>query len=281
MRGTHPTKTNLAGTRMKSLNNLITLFQSSKKQSNSVYKENLMIENEVEGIELLQTMQWSKLCWDASWEEVIELNDLLPKVGQKYPIKLEDNEYYAQEGKAYFLWLPPHSEFNGWYDTRPSEILKSYVLEGTLSNPSSNYESREWFFDFEVKSRTRLVECFNRLNEMHASYKPHFSKYQGNLEYSWKDVHDLQKFELEGYLYLSGVEYEVYSELILSYENNRLCMHYSAVLPISSNYETVITKYYLNEKEQKLFEGLIKKATEIIDTSAELLTDNQIHGAEY
>ena len=37
-------------------------------------------------IKLLQTMQWSKLCWDKSWEYTIELEDLLPEVGKKYPI---------------------------------------------------------------------------------------------------------------------------------------------------------------------------------------------------
>lgn len=96
------------------LENLFSFFRSHKELEHKRAK----------AIQILQTMQWSKLCW----EEVIKLDSLLPKVGKTYPIKLDENEDYAEEGKAYILWLPPHSELNGWWDKRPSKILKSYVL---------------------------------------------------------------------------------------------------------------------------------------------------------
>lgn len=79
-------------------------------------------------IYLFQTMSWTKLNWDLSWSEKISLSELLPKVNHSYPIELgKENKDYAKEGKVYFLWQPPHSELNGWYDKRPSEILKSYI----------------------------------------------------------------------------------------------------------------------------------------------------------
>lgn len=232
-------------------------------------------------IELLQTMQWAKLCWDKNWGDVIEIESLLPKVGEKYPIKLEDNEYYAEEGKAYILWLPPHSELNGWWDKRPSEILKSYVLEGTLSNPSSNYEKREYFFDFKILERKRLMDFFFEISETEISPLYGIGQSNGSLKPQWQEAENLQKYNLGDYLYLTGVESETYLELILSYEKNRLCVHYSAVLPMSSNYESIITRYYLNDEEQKLIESIVCKTSETIDQSMDLLENNEIHGAEY
>ena len=232
-------------------------------------------------IELLQTMQWAKLCWDKSWEDVIEIESLLPKIGENYPIKLEDNEYYAEEGKAYILWLPPHSELNGWWDKRPFEILKSYVLEGTLSNPSSNYEKREFFFDFQILERKRLMDFFFEMSETEISPLYDIGQSHGSLKPQWQEAENLQKYNLGDYLYLTGVESETYLELILSYENNRLCIHYSAVLPMSSNYESIITRYYLNDEEQKLIESIVCKASKTIDQSMDLLENNEIRGAEY
>jgi len=68
------------------LSELTGFFRSHKESKN----------DKVLAIELLQTMQWSKLCWDASWEEVIDLETLLPKVGQQYPIKFEENEDFGK-----------------------------------------------------------------------------------------------------------------------------------------------------------------------------------------
>lgn len=239
-------------------------------------------ENEHEkSIQLLQTMQWSKLCWDESWEDVIELDSLLPKVGKTYPIKLEENEDYAEEGKAYILWLPPHSELNGWYEKRPSEILKSYVLEGTLSNAVSNYEKREYFFDFQVMRRIRLIDYFVKLHEIQSVYVPYFLQYKGNLESAWENVQDLEKYKVRDYLYLYGVDSGSSLEAIFSFEKDRIYLHYSAILHYPADYETVITGYYLNNKEQKLFEKLIAKASEITDDSMNSLEDNEIYGAKY
>ena len=75
-------------------------------------------------IELLQTMEWSKLCWDQSFEEIMSLDLILPKTGEIYSVRFEENEDFVREGSAFILWQPPHSELNGWDDKRPSEITK-------------------------------------------------------------------------------------------------------------------------------------------------------------
>lgn len=276
-----------SGTKMINLTSLIRSFQWDKKQNNTVFSADSIMKNDerpsnnVTSVELLQTMQWSRLCWDESWDEVIHLDTLLPKVGQTYPIKLDENEDHAKEGQAYLLWLPPHSELNGWYDKRPSEILKSYVLEGTLSNAVSNYEKREYFFDFQIKSHTRLINCFFKIPETKISPLSTVGQDNGSSRIQWQDADDLQKYNLGDYLYLSGVECESHLELILSCIENRWCVHYSATLHYPAHYETLITKYYLSDKEQRLIEKVIEKASEITDNSMDSLEDNQIYGAEY
>ncbi len=95
-------------------------------------------------IYLFQNMSWAKLCWDLSWAKKIELSKLLPQVHHSYSIELEWDEYYVKGNRAFFLWQPPHSELNGWFDKRPSKILKSHILEETLKNYS--WSNRQ--FDF-------------------------------------------------------------------------------------------------------------------------------------
>ena len=235
----------------------------------------------VKSIQLLQTMQWSKLCWNESWEEVIQLDSLLPIVGQTYRIKIDENEDYAEEGQAYILWLPPHSELNGWYDKRPSEILKSYVLEGTLSNAVSDDEKREYLFDFQVISRRMLVDYFASIHDIQNVYVPYVLKYKGNLAAAWENAQALSKFKVGDYLYLHGVESESSLEAIFSFKEDRFCLHYSAILHHPADYETVVTRYYLDSQEQQLFSKLIEKANEITDNSMDSLEDSEVHGAEY
>ena len=253
------------------LENLFSFFRSHKETEHE----------QVKAIQILQTMQWSKLCWDECWEEVIKLDSLLPEVGKTYPIKLDENEDYAEEGKAYILWLPPHSELNGWRDKRPSEILKSYVLEGTLSNAVSNYEKREYLFDFQIMSRRRLVDYFVNTYKIQNVYVPYFLKHKGNLSSDWEDAQDLEKCKVGDYLYLHGVKSESSLEAIFSFKEDSFCLHYLAILHYPADYETVITRYYLDNKERKLFRKLIEKANEITDNSMDSLEDSEVCGAEY
>lgn len=53
-------------------------------------------------IYLFQSMSWSRLCWDLSWKEKVELNKLLPKINHFYQIELEWEEYYPTESKVFF-----------------------------------------------------------------------------------------------------------------------------------------------------------------------------------
>ena len=227
-------------------------------------------------IYLFQSMIWSKLSWDLSWADKIEISKLLPKINCSYPIVLEREEDYAEEGKALFLWLPPHSELNGWFDKRPSEILKSYVLEGTLTNPSSNNLK----FDFYLEKITSLIETFNRVSKTDKSPLPTLGLPGGVSCIWWERSRNLSKAKVGNYLYLDGVDNETQFESIFSMKNNKLCLHYSACLT-PSYYEIIVTKYYLNNKEQSIFETLFSKAKEIYEPELESISEYEVRGAEY
>jgi hypothetical protein len=228
-------------------------------------------------IELIQTMQWTKLCWEDSWESIIDLDRILPQVGKVYPVKIETNEDFAKEGKAFILWQPPHSELNGWHEKRPSEILKSYVLDGLIKNISPNGLE----FNFKVNNRIGLIYFFSVVDLENKSPLLYIGKQNGTSLIQWSDASYLLKAKVGDYWYLSGHECETSLELIFSYVGDRICIHYSATLPTPACYQTEVTKYFLNEKEHTVISQLIQKATEIVEANKSTLEENQVYGAEY
>ncbi len=229
-------------------------------------------------IELIQTMQWAKLCWEISFESILEIDNVLPKIGEVYPIKIQGNEdYLVKEGKAFVLWQPPHSELNGWYDKRPSEILKSYVLDGLIKNIDSNRLE----FDFEIKDRMMLTDFFGTVDLDEASPLSRIGLGYGTSLIQWSDARNLLKSKVGDYWYLSGTECETSLELIFSYVGDKICIHYSTTLHNSAWYETKVAKYFLDELEYLVVSKLVEKATEIFEKSKWTLQKNQVCGAEY
>jgi hypothetical protein len=228
-------------------------------------------------IELIQTMQWTSLCWENSWENIVELDNVLPKIGNVYPVKIQNNEDFAKEGKAFILWQPPHSELNGWDDKRPSEILKSYVLDGLIKNTSPNGLE----FDFEVNDRIRLINFFSIVSLEDKSPLSYIGQQNGTSLVQWSGANYLFKAKVGDYWYLSGHECETSLEMIFSYVGDKICIHYSATLHTPAWYETKVTKYFLNESENIAISKVITKATEIFEENKETLQENQVYGAEY
>lgn len=225
-------------------------------------------------IELLQTMEWSRLCWDQSFEEVIDLDSVLPRVGNTYPAKFSRNEDFVKEGKAFLLWQPPHSELNGWFDKRPSEILNSYVIEGRLKR--AKYD--ELTFDFDVLGRAKLVDLFPEVVESSRTPLSYIGQVDASPSLQWQEARGLIKSDIGKYLYLHGSECETSLDVILSFEGDRACLHYSATLYNPAQYHTVITKYYLSDEERIVLDRLVSKAGEIMDDSFRFLEIGKING---
>lgn len=228
-------------------------------------------------IEVLQTMKWSQLCWDQSFEKVIHMEDILPKKGETYPVNLTENENYAQEGDICILWQPPHSELNGWNNKRPAEIINSYVLKGKLRH--SDVQGVQ--FKFEVDDQIRLIDLFDQVSETAQSPLSYIGQSSGRSKLQWNDAYGVLKYRFGKFIYLSGSECESSLEVIISYDSERLCLHYSATLHHPASYETVVTKYYPNPKEVIALEKFLDEAEDIEDSSAESLEEGQIFGAEY
>jgi hypothetical protein len=222
-------------------------------------------------------MQWTQLCWESSFEKIVDLDLLLPQMGKVYPIKIERNEDFAKEGKAFILWQPPHSELNGWWDKRPSEILKSYVLDGLIKNASSNGLK----FDFEVNNRIGLIDFFVAGDLDNKSPLSYVGGLDRTCSINWSSARYLLKAKVGDYWYLSGREYETSLELIFSYVGKRICIHYSATLPTPACYDTKVTKYFLNESEHEVISKVVEQATTIFEENKGTLPENQIYGAEY
>ncbi|MDO6422291.1 hypothetical protein [Saccharophagus degradans] len=228
-------------------------------------------------IVLLQTMEWSKLSWNQSFEKVIPIDLLLPKTGSVYSVNFSKNEDFVEKGTAFILWTPPHSELNGWDDKRPTEILRSYVLKGFLK-PVDNTALT---YDFKVESRAKLIDYFELADEEYESPLSYIGQPDGTSRMQWKDTGKVLMSKVGDYIYLSGSECETSLEIILSREAEKICVHYSATLHLPTFYDTKITKYYLSNFEQDIFEHLISKAVLIEDNSYKGVLESQVLGAEY
>lgn len=212
------------------------------------------------------SMVWSRLCWDKSWESQSDIDEILPKADQVYPVSFR--QYHSlKSGVSSILWKPPQSDINGWYENRPSEISKSFVLDGVLSNPSSNRLN----FDFLLLNKTRLVDVFNHAHKDEVSPK-------WDLE---EDSHYKVRSTVGKYTYIFSSSEDSNLEVILSWEGRWLCVHYVASHCEYSHSWATITKYTPSRREHLLLERLLGKAQEIVDTSYDGVPESKVLGATY
>jgi len=226
-------------------------------------------------INVIESVQWSRLNWELSWQKTVELEKLLPSVGRVYIPTL--NSYYQNRivgGETHIVWKPPHSELNGWADMRPSDILKSFLVKGLIETQSNGSRT----FKLTVLHIEKLTDFFDNVNEsavMPARYTP------STLD--WQNADRLKKAQIGKFIYLHGAYGETWLELILSREQQRLCVHYTSYIPSSSpsSCETAITKFYLDKAEQAIVETALTNAEIIADHSNDELLENEVYGAEY
>jgi hypothetical protein len=215
---------------------------------------------------LFQTMQWSKLNWDLSWEKRIDLHQVLPKPFHTYDINLDPLLEHGKLGPVSFLWQPPHSELNTWFD-RPSEIFKSFVIEGTLE------KARNENGDFSFNCHS-VISLPNLFQSSIASYKLDFARSD------WSNVNTSYKKRIGPYLYLNGTGSDLGLESIFEIYNNEIFMVFHSLTHYACIYANVF-RYKLNEDESHFFKRFIDDAKELVDKSDNDLGDNEIQGAYY
>ena len=223
-------------------------------------------------IELLQTVEWSKLYRDQGFDKTFDIVQVLPEVGKEYCIEISANENYAREGLAYILWRPPYTEFNG-YSVRPSDVKKSFVIEGNIKS----INRKNSIYAFEVTGHRKLLNLIRSAKETNVSPLSYYTDTNSNKKLEWSDAGGLWKCSIEEYIFLGGSSNEISLEAIFSIENGRLCLHYSATLAHPAFYETVVTKYFLNEYEHNTLTHLINIAPEEKEYFVQNIGETQIN----
>lgn len=245
-------------------------------------------------IEIILGMQWSKLNWELSWSSIVKLDDLLPKIGGKYflpdsahdPIVKAGERYfkwkpllspehtYIKEGVAYFIWKPPHSELNGWFDDRPSEILKSYVIKCNVSKDIEGKGSLQ----VEVTGVLKLRNFFDEyVSEQSIST---FSAIPA--PYKIDDTRYVRQAKAGELIYLHGAySGNTWFDIICSREGQNLTLHYYSQESTCGSPWAVIGRYLLNDEAKTTVESLKENAEIMTDNTSPDLRDYEVSGAAY
>jgi hypothetical protein len=231
---------------------------------------------------LLQTMQWSKLCWESSWQETVKIADLLPKVGDSVKVTLDRDEDYAQEGHCHFLWLPPHSELN-YLSDRPYEFLKSRIISGCLSHPSRDTPTNgEVSFDFLVEAVDLSLTSIETMAATDSYTFPKMGVSGGSSVNLWEyGDYQISKAIFGNYVYLdrslgNGLNIEAVLEMR---DENLYLIFLVTHTPVSC--DTEILKYRLSETERRFFSQAIENAQILEFEVNEDITEDEVQGASY
>lgn len=211
-------------------------------------------------IKLLQSMEWSKLCWDQSCEPIVSLESVLPKIGLEYIVTLGDNEYCQVQTNTKFLWKPPHSDMNTWSDDRPWEIFDSYIIYGKVIAKTEDERS----YRFRVAEITSFYETILNGEHGDTNILPVLGCRRGEYKSVFESAFRTEVYHLKELIYLSCSECESFYELIFTKKNEQLIALFSAALPYAGYYAEV-SKYTLNSDENMFFNNVINNAIPIED----------------
>lgn len=222
-------------------------------------------------IKLLASISWTQNQWDLSFEEVIDLNKILPCIDAKYESYLKDNESQdVKSGKHYILWLPPHSELNG-LSLRPKEILKAHIMEADVF-------IEEWKLG-EYKSLNRrkceiYVKGIVRLLDVPVI--------NSRLEFDLKfddDYYRIQYYRWDHYVMVFKDAEYVQEEFLFSIQNGEVILLFMNGW-VAESYESFVCHQLLSGIQRTAFFNLLNRPPLIPEAHLELRSD-QVQGASY
>lgn len=226
-------------------------------------------------IELLASANWTQVNWNLSWQSIIELSELLPKLGQKYEITLQDSEAeHTCNGIYHVLWYPPHSELNG-LDDRLTEVLKAYVLQVELIQ--GEWIKNEYGFQNERKFSAKIISIYRVFEALSQLSVSNDEKLEGYFNINGSRI---SYYEWDNYLYLTqSAEYVKDEFLFVNGE-----MGYSLIFInnwVSYSYQCEVCKIELNIRQNKFIKKLLKSSEKLKPTSQIFVADHQVQGALY
>lgn len=225
-------------------------------------------------IELLTSANWSRTNWDLSWEPIIKLADILPRVGERYQISLQDSEAQnTKNGKYYLLWLPPHSELNTLYD-RPTEVLKSYVIEAELFQ--GQWIKRGHSFTAE-RSFSAIIISIKSLLE----YLPEIQVIQGEIsQYFQCSLYRTEFLKWDSFcLFILEDQYQ-HTELLFNIDQE----NYYLILVndwLSYSYDGYICRYLLDAQQVAFLKKYMMESNQLTSCTDDLKEAHLVQGALY
>lgn len=240
--------------------------------------ESVDLKNNDKVIYLLQSVEWSRLCWNLIWEEKIKLDNLLPEVGCVYPVTLQWNEGIKKTSTVKFLWRPPHSELNTWQD-RPSEILKSYVLQGELCKVKPDNE--DLHYNFCVTKVTKFLDITKSVISSDVFHFPTCGLPNGSSFMLWEEVRNCTISRFGTLIYLHGTANETAYEAIIEIKNEDYFLIFHVYEHPPFDCETIITCKKLVGHDLKVMKSVMDGAQVIFEKNTVDLNLDEVQGALY
>lgn len=225
-------------------------------------------------IELLTSANWSRTNWDLSWEPIIKLDEILPKVGERYQISLQDSEAKnTKNGQYYLLWLPPHSELNTLYD-RPTEVLKSYVIEAELSQG-------EWIEEGYGFSAERSFSAIIISIKSMLEYLPEIQITQeGISQYFQCNPYRTEFLKWNNFCFFIVEDQYQHTELLFNIDQESYHLIFVNDW-LSYSYDSYICKYLLDAQQIEFLKKYMIESNQLTSCTDDLKEDHLVQGALY
>lgn len=241
-----------------------------------LFRKNLVI--------ILDHISWADHGGDLSWNERVLISDLLPTAGTDVAYS---SRIPLPEGYVSFLWVPPHSDYNGFSD-RPYEFVKSRLISGKnflLSSKDKNIDE----YNFTVDKVETISDVINR-------FKYPYIQAGDEVEY-WKDSSFPKEISLTSGLswaYIGWCDFLGGGNLIYVARSISECSFETFILDKNGYYflvfetrsiaghtssETINVK--LSKEESKYLEMLMKSIAPIDCSKRYLYKDNEVQGAKW
>lgn len=237
---------------------------------------------------ILDHINWADHCGDLSGKERVLIDDLLPTVGTDV---IYTSHVPLPEGYVSFLWVPPHSEYNGFFD-RPYEFVKARLISG--NNISlSNDDEKNGGYKFTVDKVETISDVINHFKYVRRIYiregdkdrieswrKSFFPKEILQIsDWNWAYIGSCDFLGGGNLIYVNeyGCEYN-YDVFILEKSGDFFSVFELTTVAGNTFSEPINVK--LSEEEIRSLEILMKSIDPIDCSKRYLYDNNEVQGAE-
>ena len=165
-----------------------------------------------------------KICFPTFWSKdsgidysapILDLNDLVPGVGQRALARFYNHETITVGETLQVIWCPPISDLNSWSE-QPSEIAQSYLLTAKVVGTAPSGLGR---YELEILNSEQFVRVLRALAE----------DLQGQQSFvhldrlAWDEINWAGSATVEEFTYLTALKpHEAFMELIVKVIGNEI-----------------------------------------------------------